>query len=215
MLGTSEDRRAGSSRRPRPGRARLNADGARARPVEVRRDAGRRRFEVWCDGYTFRARRRRREPRARSSPRSTSFATSSSRLLARRGDAIRELARDRVLAAARPHRDGAAERRVGDELDVGARHEPELAEVAQQVGVPVGNARDRCALRRARDRGGCDGRPARHGARDRESGRRADRGSGIRARRRSSPRAPRRARARAAPPPRAPRPSDSPSRSTR
>ena len=65
--------------------------------------------------------------------------------LLRRRDAIRELARDGVLAQRRPHRDGAAEWRVGDELEIGARHQPELAEVAQQVGVPVGNARHRCA----------------------------------------------------------------------
>jgi Multicopper oxidase len=42
-----------------------------------------------------------------------------------------------VLAALRPHGDGAAERRIGDELEIRAGDEPELAEVAEQLGVAV------------------------------------------------------------------------------
>jgi FtsP/CotA-like multicopper oxidase with cupredoxin domain len=50
-----------------------------------------------------------------------------------------------VLAPLRAHDDGATEGRVGDELEIRAGDEAELTEVAEQVGVTVGNARDRRA----------------------------------------------------------------------
>ena len=48
-----------------------------------------------------------------------------------------------MLAALRADRDGAAERRVRDELERRAGNEPEIPEVAQELGVAVGHARDR------------------------------------------------------------------------
>src|SRR5215212_6737533 len=58
----------------------------------------------------------------------------------------RELVAERVVAPVGAHGEGAAERLAPDELELVARRDAELREVAQHVGVRVGHAREDAAF---------------------------------------------------------------------